>query len=295
MTATYGKRTLEAAAALSQRPGGSRLSEIAETLRVRMSSAQRAIQSLTDEGMVTAIAQGPDRRYVINRGHPASDALGEFALRKLSVREALDIVVRANAAVEFAGRDERGYVVVLSPFAEPADVARLQETFELINRARPDRVVVDMFERSELRNRLFDEPDLRERGLGMRPVKGSAIRMFRDPHRHGSFDAPKLGRLHPSLPRVPRRAITRLAKEHGLARIAVFGSAVRSDFRPDSDVDVLVEAKPGARLGVGNLVALKQEMEDLLDRDVNVLTPRAVNGRMGERVARDQVVLHGRA
>lgn len=282
-------------AALSQRPGGSRLGETAEILGVPLSSAQRAVSALVADGLVTAIAQGPDRRYVINREHPAGDGLVEFALRKPSVREALDVVARANPAVEFAGRDERGYVVVLSPFAEPADVARLQETFERINRDRPDRVVVEVFERSELRNLFFDEPGLLERGLGMRPVKGSAIRMFRDPHRHGSFDAPKLGRLHPSLPRVPRRAITRLAKEHGLARIAVFGSAVRSDFRPDSDVDVLVEAKPGARLGVGNLVALKQEMEDLLDRDVNVLTPRAVDGRMGERVARDQVVLHGRA
>lgn len=120
---------------------------------------------------------------------------------------------------------------VLSPFAEPADIARLGSTVERINRSRPDSVAFEIVEREDVKHALLEILKLRERGLRMTEVKGSATRVFRNPHEHGSFDAPRLGRLHPSLPRVSRRVLAQLAAGHGLARVRAFGSSVRADFR----------------------------------------------------------------
>ena len=49
------------------------------------------------------------------------------------------------------------------------------------------------------------------------------------------------------LPRISRRALAKLAADHGLARVVVFGSSARQDFRPDSDVDVMIEPMSGTR------------------------------------------------
>lgn len=284
--------------ALGQRPAGSRLGELGEALSVKLSSAQRAIETLAADALVTRApggAPGDGPRYTIDREHPAGRSLMEFALRGLPVRRAFDLVCRANAAVEFAGRDDQGYVVVLSPFAEPPDIVRLHATFEIVDRERPDDVAFEVLERSDVRRRLLDDTGLRDRGLALAVVKGSAVRTFRDPHRHGSFEARRLGHLDPSLPRVSRRALRRLAEEHGLARVAAFGSAVRADLRPDSDIDVLVEPKPGVRLGIGDLLGIQERLEGLFGRDVDVVRRSALHGRMRDRVLREEVVLYGGA
>ncbi|MFA9560922.1 MAG: nucleotidyltransferase family protein, partial [Nitrospirota bacterium] len=43
---------------------------------------------------------------------------------------------------------------------------------------------------------------------------------------------------------LPKDAIAAFCREHGIRRLAVFGSALRADFRPDSDIDLLVEFEP---------------------------------------------------
>lgn len=292
MAALHGGRILELVVALSQRPEGSRLSEVASVLQVPLSSAQRAVGRLIEEGLVRTL---PGRRHAIASEHPAGAALVEFALRKLPLREALDLVCRASPAVEFAARNEAGYLVVLSPFAEPADAARLHDAFERIGRGRRERVAIEVLERSDLRRRLLDDPELRDRGLGMAAVKGAAMRAFRDPHRRGSFEARRLGRLHPSLPRVSRRAVGQLARRYALERVSAFGSAVRADFRPESDVDVLIKPGPQARLGVGDLMSIQEELETMFGREVDVVKAEAMNDRARDRARQEEVVLHGRA
>ncbi len=295
MTAPYGARTIETVVALSQRPDGSRLSEIAEALRVSLSTTQRALSSLADDKLVRSSVDGRDRRHAINAAHPASSALVEFALRSLPVAEALDHTLRANPAVEFTGKDDEGYVVVLSPFADPASVALLHETIQTINGDRADSKPVDIFERSDLRRRLLDRPELRERGLRLVTIKGSASRAFRDPFPRRRSGGRRLGELHPSLPNVSRRAVERLARAHGLARVSAFGSAVRADFRPDSDVDILIEPMPGVRLGVGELIEIREQLEAMFDRDVDVLKSTVVRRPILDRARNEQVVLFGSA
>jgi Predicted nucleotidyltransferases len=293
MTIPYGGRAIEAAAALDQRPDGMRLIELAQVLQAPLSSAQRAVSSLADDGLITPIGEQPDRRYVLNRHHPATRALVEFALRKLPAQEAVDLTSRANPAVAFAGRDEAGYVLVLSPAAEPSVVLRLSEALELINRDRPDPRNVEIVDRDELRRQLFEHPEVRERGLRMTAVKGSVVRAFRNPHEHGSVDAVRLGRLHPSLPRIAPQAIRRLAQKHGLSRVVAFGSAVRADFRPDSDIDVLIEPRADVRLKVRDLIELRQELESMFERDVDIVTAGGMRAKTPQHAVRDEVVLYG--
>ena len=67
-----------------------------------------------------------------------------------------------------------------------------------------------------------------------------------------------------------RDEILRIAKANGAARVRVFGSFARGTARPDSDLDLLINLEPGRDLL--DLVAIKQDLEELLGRQVHVVT-----------------------
>jgi predicted nucleotidyltransferase len=62
----------------------------------------------------------------------------------------------------------------------------------------------------------------------------------------------------------------------GIAELAVFGSAVRDDFGPDSDVDLLVEFLPATRPTLMDLVRMKAELEQMIGRPVDLLSRNGV-------------------
>ena len=72
-----------------------------------------------------------------------------------------------------------------------------------------------------------------------------------------------------------RRDILRIAAAHGAHNVRLFGSAARGEDRPDSDLDLLVEMESGRSLL--DLVALGQDLEELLHRKVDVLTDGSVH------------------
>lgn len=86
-----------------------------------------------------------------------------------------------------------------------------------------------------------------------------------------------------------RDAILRLAHEHGAMRVRVFGSMARGDAGEGSDVDLLVELEQGRTLL--DLGALLMDLQDLLQRKVDVLTEAALHPRIRERVLREAVAL----
>lgn len=86
-----------------------------------------------------------------------------------------------------------------------------------------------------------------------------------------------------------RSEILRVARAHGARQVRVFGSIARGDARPDSDVDLLVDLEPGRSLL--DLVAIKQDIEDLLDREVDVVTERAVSPYFRAQVLKEAVPL----
>ncbi len=83
---------------------------------------------------------------------------------------------------------------------------------------------------------------------------------------------------------IDREAVSALCRRHHIARLALFGSVLREDFRPDSDVDVLVEFLPGHVPGL-RFVTIERELSALLQgRRVDLVTPKFLNPRIRERV-----------
>lgn len=71
--------------------------------------------------------------------------------------------------------------------------------------------------------------------------------------------------------------------------LAVFGSALREDFRPDSDVDVLVTFEPDANWGLLELTTMESELTALLGRRVDLVSRRAIE-RSGNWIRRQAIL-----
>jgi len=152
-----------------------------------------------------------------------------------------------------------------------------------------------VLDKSALRECLLDDRTPRDRALGMVILAGSVDRSFPDRTRHGTEDASPLRRLHDGVAAPSGRRLRALARRHGLRRLVAFGSATRTDFRPDSDLDLLVEPMPGQRLGLRQRAALVADAETLFARDVDLVSSDEVRPALAARIARDGVVLHGPA
>ena len=94
----------------------------------------------------------------------------------------------------------------------------------------------------------------------------------------------------PARLRLDDEAIQAFCERHGVARLALFGSVLRDDFRPDSDVDVLVEFLPGRGVGFFGLVRMEDELSGLLGRKVDLRTPEDLNRRWRDEVVRSAEV-----
>ena len=79
-----------------------------------------------------------------------------------------------------------------------------------------------------------------------------------------------------------RTEILRIATRHGARNLRVFGSHARGDARQDSDVDLLVDMESGRSLL--DLVALGQDLEDLLQRHVDVITRSSLAPALRDRI-----------
>jgi predicted nucleotidyltransferase len=92
---------------------------------------------------------------------------------------------------------------------------------------------------------------------------------------------------------IPQAEIEAFCRRHHIRRLALFGSVLRDDFGPDSDVDVLVEFEPGTRVGYFTLVTIQYELAELIGRDVDLLTPGALNPRFRHKVIAGAQVIYG--
>jgi uncharacterized protein len=86
-----------------------------------------------------------------------------------------------------------------------------------------------------------------------------------------------------------RTEILDLATRHGARNVRVFGSLARGEGREGSDLDLLVTLGEGRSLL--DLVGLKQDLEDLVHRPVDVVTERALSPHLRERVLSEAVPL----
>ena len=70
---------------------------------------------------------------------------------------------------------------------------------------------------------------------------------------------------------VPKEEIAAYCRRHHIRKLAFFGSVLRDDFRPDSDVDVLVEFEPGHAPGLA-FFAMQRELSEILGRKADLNT-----------------------
>lgn len=75
---------------------------------------------------------------------------------------------------------------------------------------------------------------------------------------------------------IPQEEIIAFCNKWQVTEFALFGSVLRDDFRPDSDVDVLVEFAPSAKRTLFHLMEMQDELEALFGRKVDLLTRRGV-------------------
>ncbi len=82
---------------------------------------------------------------------------------------------------------------------------------------------------------------------------------------------------------LPVDRIGRFCREHRIHRLALFGSALREDFTPESDLDVLVEFEPGTRVGWA-FFGMQRELSEILGRTVDLNTPGFLSDHFRDQV-----------
>ena len=82
---------------------------------------------------------------------------------------------------------------------------------------------------------------------------------------------------------IPRDRVAAFCQRNHIRKLALFGSILRDDFRPQSDIDVLVEFDPGHVPGL-KFFALEHELSQLLGRKVDLNTPNFLSPYFRDRV-----------
>jgi predicted nucleotidyltransferase len=89
---------------------------------------------------------------------------------------------------------------------------------------------------------------------------------------------------------IPHQKLVDFCKAHRIRRLALFGSVLREDFTPGSDVDVLVEFEADARVGMIRLAALENELSQLFGRKVDLNTPGFLSKYYRDRILNEAEV-----
>ena len=88
---------------------------------------------------------------------------------------------------------------------------------------------------------------------------------------------------------IPQASLAAFCQRHHIRRLALFGSVLRDDFRPDSDVDVLVEFEAGHVPGF-EFAGMEMELTALIGRKVDLRTPGDFSAKSREQIAATSVV-----
>ncbi len=86
---------------------------------------------------------------------------------------------------------------------------------------------------------------------------------------------------------IDQAALATFCKKHKIAKLSLFGSVLRDDFGPDSDVDVLVEFEPGADRSLFTIVNMRDELAEMFDRPIHVCTAKGLSKYFRDEVLRE--------
>ena len=89
---------------------------------------------------------------------------------------------------------------------------------------------------------------------------------------------------------IPQEEIAAFCRRHHIRRLALFGSVLRGDLGPDSDIDVLVEFDPNHIPGLA-FFAMQRELSQILGRDVDLNTPQFLSPYFRQQVQDEAAVI----
>ena len=91
---------------------------------------------------------------------------------------------------------------------------------------------------------------------------------------------------------IPQDRVADLCRRYKVRQLALFGSALRDDFGPESDVDFLVEFDPTAQIGFLTLAKLQRELSALIHRRVELVPKHGLKDRIRQAVLASAKVVY---
>ena len=92
---------------------------------------------------------------------------------------------------------------------------------------------------------------------------------------------------------IPKQEIAAFCRRHHIRKLSLFGSFLREDFGPDSDIDVLVEFEQGHSPGL-SFFTIQSELTNILGHKVELHTPNFLSRYFRDRVLQEAEVQYGR-
>jgi uncharacterized protein len=241
---------------------GLTLVEAARAVGASISGAKNGLEVLEEDGL----ASRSGARYEL-ADSPAARSLVAFAIASLQPDEVLRLIAAGTGAVEFVGAREDDVLIVFSRGADPLEESRAAQRVEEVLRGSGRRATFQSHD--DVRRSLKEEPSRRREYLAFRPLLGDPAVTFPKPVHRSSQPGRTLRRPRAELPQLSRRHAAALKARYGIASAKLFGSAVRGDFGPASDVDVAVRFSRQPKLR--DLLGLERELEAVFDRDVEIV------------------------
>jgi hypothetical protein len=91
---------------------------------------------------------------------------------------------------------------------------------------------------------------------------------------------------------IPQDKIRAFCEKYPIRKLSLFGSVLRDDFRPDSDVDVLVEFEPGAAVTYLDMATIEMELAALIGHKVDLREPEELSRYFRQRVLDTAIVCY---
>lgn len=91
-----------------------------------------------------------------------------------------------------------------------------------------------------------------------------------------------------------KEAVEKDPLKNSIKKVSIFGSYIHRDFKDDSDVDVLIEFTPAARIGFFELVNIQNRLKGMVGKEVDLLTPESLSKYFREEVIKEAETIYER-
>ena len=98
--------------------------------------------------------------------------------------------------------------------------------------------------------------------------------------------------LHLGDTQIDGPSLVEVCRRYSVRELSVFGSVARGEMSPGSDIDIMVEFEPGARIGLIRFESLAGELESLAGRRVDLVTKRGIKPWVRTRILKDARVIY---